>query len=269
MIRNSLILILLTILLFSCSNNDKNDDEIIVKIGHVGEYDYEIWDSMKDDFLKNNVILETVYFSDYQYLNSALDNRDIDLNVFQNYAFFVDETNRYGYNLSIISKTYIARMNMYSRVFTNIGQISMGAKIAVPKSSVNLSRALKILDSIGFVRLKEINDNNMYNYKLDDIRENYLHLDFILTEGSKIYSIMDSVDAAFVNYSYSHDFDNENIIYYDDPSKYASDTYVNLIVSRDEDEFNELYIRISESYKEKIRNKINENKLNGLIMADY
>ena len=109
----------------------------------------------------------------------------------------------------------------------------------------------------------------MYNYKLDDIRENHLHLDFILTEGSKIYSIMDSVDAALVNYSYSHDFADDNIIYYDDPSKYASDTYVNLIVSRDEDEFNELYIRISESYKEKIRNKINENKLNGLIMADY
>ena len=49
---------------------------------------------------------------------------------------------------TIIDKTYIASMDIYSQKLTNINQIPTKAQIAIPDDNINLSRALKILDSI-------------------------------------------------------------------------------------------------------------------------
>lgn len=260
-----IIMIILLFLIISCSKENKKD--ITVKLGCIGGFDIAILESLTGKLKEQNIVLDLIAFSDYSVLNKALVSKAIDLNHFQHYAYFVNETNKNDYYLSIIDKTFIADMNMYSDNLTNIGQIGLKSKIAVPEDDINLSRALKILDSIGFIRLKE-NDNKNYNYKFDDIRDNHLLLEFVPIKSVNMHSIMSKVDAAIVNYHFNFDFRNSNIIYEDDPSKYQSDMYVNVVAARLEDENNITYKTIANLYKEKVSELINAGKIEGIKIVD-
>lgn len=135
------IFIIMMLLLFaSCSKENKKD--ITVKLGCIGEFDTAILESLTGKLKEQNIILDLITFSDYSVLNKALVSKVIDLNHFQHYAYFVNETNKNDYYLSIVEKTFIADMNMYSDNLTNIGQIGLKSKIAVPEDDINLSRAL-------------------------------------------------------------------------------------------------------------------------------
>ena len=258
-----LILLLFLYLFISC--NDKIDN--VIKIGYIGEFDIKIWESLYSQLKKDNIIVELVPFSDYSMLNKALNSKYIDLNHFQHYAYFVNETNQNDYYLKIVDKTFIASMNMYSRNLTNLSQLGMHSKIAVPEDHVNFSRSLKIMEAIGFLKLNKKYDIN-HNFTTNDIIENYLKLEFIPMQANNIYSIISDVDAAIVNYNFNFDFDNENVLYYDDPSKYDSDMYVNLIVSRLEYKNSANYKIIADAYKNRIKSLLESGKLEG-INIDY
>ena len=63
--------------------------------------------------------------------NQALNDGDIDLNAFQHHAYFYNETNTKGYNLSIIGLTFISAMNIYSQKISNVNEVKRGDKIAI------------------------------------------------------------------------------------------------------------------------------------------
>ncbi|OEJ15819.1 hypothetical protein BFL38_10180 [Brachyspira hampsonii] len=255
--------VLFILLLFIVSCNSKKEN--IVKIGYIGEFDIDIWEYVSNEMKEQNIILELIQFSDYSVINKALNGRHIDLNHFQNYDYFVNETNKNDYYLSIIDKTFIASMNMYSENLTNLSQLHLHSKIAVPKDEVNLSRALKILESIGIIKLMRKNNIN-YHFTTNDIVENYLQLDFEAIDANNVYSVISSVDVAFINFNLSFDVEDANILYYDDPSKYNSDMYINLMAARLEDENNSVYKTIADSYKKRIKELVESGKLQGIII---
>ncbi|MCZ9838279.1 MetQ/NlpA family ABC transporter substrate-binding protein [Brachyspira hyodysenteriae] len=257
------LLLILFILLFIVSCNSKKEE--VVKVGYIGELDLSIWEYVSNEMKSKNITLELIQFSDYSVINKALNSGHIDLNHFQNYAYFVNATNKNDYYLSVIDKTFIASMNIYSKKLTNLSELKINSKIAIPKDSVNLSRSLKILESIGLLKLNKQNNIN-YNFTTNDIKENYLKLDFVAVEADDVYSVISLVDAAFVNLNLNFDFKDENIIYHDDPSKYDSDMYINLIAARLEDEDNTLYKNIAASYKNRIKEVVESGKLNGIII---
>ena len=115
-----LLKIFLLINIISCESPEPE----VVTIGHIGEFDYDIWRQIDEELRIENTKLELVYFQDYELLNKALDDGEIDLNSFQNYIYFVNETNKYNYDLYILGKTFVAPMNVYSNFLTNINQIS-------------------------------------------------------------------------------------------------------------------------------------------------
>ncbi|ELV05839.1 MetQ/NlpA family ABC transporter substrate-binding protein [Brachyspira hampsonii] len=255
--------VLFMLLLFVVSCNSKKEN--IVKIGYIGEFDIDIWEYVSNEMEEQNIILELIQFADYSVINKALNSGNIDLNHFQNYDYFVNETNKNDYYLTIIDKTFTASMNMYSKNLTNLSQLQMHSKIAVANDEVNFSRALKILESIGIIKLMKKNNIN-YHFTTNDIIENYLQLEFEAIDANNIYYVISSVDGAFINFNLSFDVKDANILYYDDPSKYDSDMYINLIAARLEDENNSVYKTIADSYKKRIKELVESGKLQGIII---
>ncbi|ASJ21403.1 hypothetical protein BHAMNSH16_06990 [Brachyspira hampsonii] len=254
----------LLINIISCE--DSNTE--VVKVGHIGEFDYDIWMQIDEELKIENARLELIYFEDYDILNKTLDDGDIDLNSFQNYIYFVNETNKYNYDLYVMGRTFVAPMNIYSKFLTNINQISSNAKIAVPDDEVNLSRALQILRAANIINL-ERSDKKFY--KIYNITENNLNIQFIPMDANIIYYNLDKLDAAVINYGFISGHTDYKIIYYDDVSKYSHRgmmSYANLIVCREKDKDYNLYKFITESYRQKMRKKIEGNILNGFIMID-
>ena len=240
----------------------------VVTIGHIGEFDYDIWRQIDEELRIENAKLELVYFKDYELLNKALDDGEIDLNSFQNYIYFVNETNEHNYNLYILGRTFVAPMNVYSKFLTNINQISSNAKIAIPDDEVNLSRALQVLEVANIIKLERFDDNF---YSVTNIIENNFNIQFIPMDASIIYFNMDKVDAAVINYGFISDYIDYKIIFYDDISKYSHAglmSYANLIVCREKDRNSNLYKFITESYRQKMKKNIEKNILDGLIAID-
>ncbi|MEI0566219.1 MetQ/NlpA family ABC transporter substrate-binding protein [Brachyspira pulli] len=262
----NILMILLILLLLSCSTNNKNTNKVI-EIGYIGEFDVNVWESMYTEFRNENIILNLDPFSDYSMLNEALERGDIDLNTFQHYLYFVNETNKNNYDFTIIDKTYIASMDIYSQKLTNINQMPTKAKIAIPDDNINLSRALKILASINLIKLASNGDIN-YSYTLNDIEENKLNLEIVPTKVEQIRYMMYKFTAAIINYNFASDLKDCNIIYHYDPSKYSSDMYVNLIVTRSKDDNLDIYKRIAKNYKNKLKEFVEAGKIEGLIVVD-
>ena len=164
-----------------------------------------------------------------------------------------------------MERTFVAPMNIYSKHLTNLNQITTNSKIAIPSDKINLSRALFILEKAKLITLQD-NDNNFYSgYNLI---ENNLQLEIIPMDAGEVYYSLDKVDAAIINYGFISDYQNVNTLYYDDVTIYPHHKYENLIVCREKDKLCNLYIFIAASYKQKIKAKIEANKLQGLIAVD-
>ena len=262
-----ILVVLTAIFIASCSNTNK--DSITVKIGHVGESDRAIWKPVQEKLSKEGINVELVSFADYSIPNQALNDGDIDLNAFQHHAYFYNETNTKGYNLSILGVTFISAMNIYSQKITNVSEVKRGDKVAIPNDPSNGGRALKVLQAAGLIKLK---DNAPDNPEVSDIGENPLNLDIVEVEAGSIYSLLPDVACAVINCNYALDFGlnpGVDFIFQDNPRIYDNNMYVNLIAARTEDKDNEVYKKIVDAYHSPEVEKVYAEEFKGAYLPAW
>ena len=103
--------------------------------------------------------LEVKNFTDYVSMNTAVANKEIDINAFQSYAYLVAFNDSNKDKIAPISTTYLEPMGIYSSKVKKIEEFAQGATIAIPNDGANESRALLLLQSAGLVKLKADFDN--------------------------------------------------------------------------------------------------------------
>ena len=64
---------------------------------------------------KYDLEIKTSTFGDYQIPNEALNNGDLDANIFQTISFLEQAKVKKGYKLAVIGNTFIYPMGIYSR----------------------------------------------------------------------------------------------------------------------------------------------------------
>ena len=262
-----ILVVLTAIFIASCSNTNK--DSITVKIGHVGESDRTIWKPVQEKLSKEGINVKLVSFADYSIPNQALNDGDIDLNAFQHHAYFYNETNTKGYNLSILGVTFISAMNIYSQKISNVSEVKNGDKVAIPNDPSNGGRALKVLQAAGLIKLK---DNAPDNPEVSDIGENPLNLDIVEVEAGSIYSLLPDVACAVINCNYALDFGlnpGADFIFQDNPRIYDNNMYVNLIAARTEDKDNEIYKKIADAYHSPEVEKVYAEEFKGAYLPAW
>ena len=146
----------------------------VVKLGLTGVIYEDIWNPIKEELAKEGIDLEYVQFSDYSLPNEALNAGEIDINAFQHHAYFNNDVEKNGYDITPIADTFIIAMNLYSDKVKSVDEIKDGDVIAIPDDASNGGRALKVLASAGLITLKaEAGDNptvadiDTYNVKIE------------------------------------------------------------------------------------------------------
>lgn len=233
-----------------------------VRLGIMGASDELVWDPIIEEFAAKDITIEKVFFTDYTQPNAALHNGDIDLNSFQHYTYLNNEIATFGYDITAIGDTLITALNLYSRKITSVDEIKEGDKIAIPNDTVNENRALNVIQSTGLITL----DPNAVNATPSDIIENPLNLEFVEVDASQTPSLLPDVAAAIINGGYAIDAGlspREDSIYFDDPSFYKTNAYVNIIAARTEDKDNELYAAIVKAYQSDRTKEIYANDFQG------
>lgn len=98
--------------------------------------------------------LEVKNFTDYVAMNTAVANKEVDLNAFQSYAYLVAFNAANKDKIAPVSTTYLEPMGIYSSKIKKVEEFAQGATVAIPNDGANESRALLLLQSAGLIKLK-------------------------------------------------------------------------------------------------------------------
>jgi D-methionine transport system substrate-binding protein len=151
---------------------------------------------------KAGLKLEIKEFTDYVLPNTALQEGELDANLYQNQPYLDDFNKSKGTDLVSVVKPYLPPMGVYSHRIKDVEQLADGATVAVPNDITNEGRALKLLAAGGVIRLKAGAGTDA---SPRDVTDNPRHLRFKELEAAQLPRSLDDVDAAVVNNNYAQD----------------------------------------------------------------
>jgi D-methionine transport system permease protein len=102
---------------------------------------------------KYHLNLDLVVFNDYVQPNIALNNGDINANIFQHVPYLDAQIKTRGFKISPIAKTFVYPMGFYSRKIHHLSQLKEDAIVAIPNDPSNEGRALLLLQKAHLISL--------------------------------------------------------------------------------------------------------------------
>lgn len=191
--------------------------------------------------------VELVTFSDYVMPNEALQQGDIDVNVFQNRPFLDVQAKERGYHFAILGNTFVYPLAGYSRKIKTIGELANGSTIIIPNDPTNGGRALLLLQSAGLLQLR---DGVGLLPTVNDIAGNPKQLKILELEAPQLPRALDDkkVDIAIINNTFASQAGlvakRDGLFVENEHSP-----YVNIIVCRQGDSTQDNLRRFAQAYE--------------------
>ncbi len=222
---------------------DKSDE---VTIGTT-EGGADFWPILQKLAEQNDIKIKVVNFADYAQPNPALAQGQTDLNLFQHLQFLASYNVAANQNLTPIGSTVVVPLGLYSKRYTDVSQIPVGADVAVPNDPTNQARALLVLQQAGLVKLR---GGGSTVSTPADVETQASKVRVVPISAQQTVTSLPSVAAAVINNGFAMDanIDPSSAIYNDDPNSPAAEPYINAFVSRAQDKDNPTYLKIVELY---------------------
>ncbi|MUK88592.1 hypothetical protein GMD78_09335 [Ornithinibacillus sp. L9] len=167
-------------------------------------------------------------FTDYIQPNNALDNGDLDANLFQHKIYYEAFAKEHGMELSEVIIVPTAPMGLYSNKFDSVDAIEDGSKITIANDPTNLARTLIMLQDEGLIKISEEVDPLKASVK--DIVENPKNIQFEEVEAGQLPRLVESEDASAVpgNFALAADMNLLDALALEDmPDDYRNRVVVN------------------------------------------
>lgn len=210
------------------AQNSKKDLKVGVCAGPYGDMFKE---AIQPELEKLGYTVKIVEFSDYVQPNTALAEKEIDLNMFQHSTYLKQFSKDHNLKLSYITEIPTAAMGVFSNKFKTIDEVKSGATVAIPNDETNLARALRVLVQTGIIKLDPKVD--AAKATVDNISENPKKLKFQEVSAEILPSVLDSTDLAVINgnYAIGAGLKLSDAVY----NEKLADGYYNVIAVRTED----------------------------------
>lgn len=244
----------------------KDGETRVVKLGLTGVIYEDIWNPIKEKLAGEGIDLQYVQFFDFSLPNAALDAGEIDINAFQHHAYFNNDTEKNGYDLTAIGDTFIIAMNIYSDQIQSIDELKDGDTVAIPDDASNGGRALKVLESAGII---EIDPDAGANPTVSDITNYKVQVDITELGASTIPSVIPDFTIAVVNGNYALDYgiDPSTAIFKE--SEYDDDSYFCLIAVKSGNADDPVYQEIVKLFQSEETKQIFEDKFGGYFVPAW
>ncbi|MFT4413935.1 MetQ/NlpA family ABC transporter substrate-binding protein [Fredinandcohnia humi] len=168
-----------------------------IKIGATaGPYSDMVKKAIQPGLEKLGYTVELVEFSDYIQPNKALDNGDIDANLFQHTIYLENFEKENNMDLTALLTVPTAPMGIYSNVYKSLDEVKDGSTVTLPNDPTNAARALNTLRDAGLITINESADPLKVSEK--DIVENKKNLKFQPIEAGQLPRSVESADLAAV-----------------------------------------------------------------------
>lgn len=177
------------------SGNDK-----VITIGATPSPHAEILNDVVKGLLeKEGYTLDVKVFNDYILPNKALSEETLDANYFQHSPYLEEYNAKNKTDLTYSVKVHIEPMGVYSDKVKNISDVKEGGIVAVPNDPTNESRALKVLEKEGLIKLAK--DKELLNK--NDIIENNKKLEIKELAAEQLPTALKDVDLDVINSNYA------------------------------------------------------------------
>ncbi|WP_280236685.1 MetQ/NlpA family ABC transporter substrate-binding protein [Nocardia cyriacigeorgica] len=224
----------------ACGSDSSSGD--VVRIGTTeDDHAWEVFEEKAEDA---GITLDIVTFSDYSQPNSALSQRQIDVNLFQHLQFLGQYNVANDDDLTPIGATQIVPLGLYSKKHDALTAIPKGASIAIPNDPTNQARALFVLQSAGLLKLT----GGGGQPTPADVDAGASTVQVTPVDAAQTALSLASVDGSIINNTYLEraGIDPKSALYKDDPASPGAEPYINAFVTRAADKTNPTYLKLVE-----------------------
>lgn len=250
----------------STTTNSKSSNTELktVKVTSVGS-DAEIWrhiaeiDQAKTAGLK----IEVEELNGGVPLNQAVAEGSVDANAFQSIGYLQGFNESNSSKLTPIGTTYIEPMGLYSKKVKSLNDLPNGAKIAIPDNLYNTTRALRLLETAGLIKLSA--DFKEGTGTPSDIVENKKNFEFLFIDDTTSVRVLDDADLIAIGNTIALE-DGLNVLkdaLFYEKSDASTITSINVIVVKSGNESNEDYKKLVELYHDADVQKFISDKFQG------
>ncbi|MCM3714833.1 MetQ/NlpA family ABC transporter substrate-binding protein [Alkalihalobacillus oceani] len=225
----------------------------------------QILEKVQELAAEQGLEIELSVFTEYVMPNVALDEGNLDLNVFQHKPYLEDFKEDRNLDLTDVATAVNFPMGIYSTELADVSELQEGDTLGLPNDPTNGARSLMLFEAAGLIKLDpEAGSSAM----VSDIIENPKNLEFIELEASQIPRQLDELAAAAINTNFAieHGYvPTEDSIFIE-----ASDSpWVNLIVTRTENKDDPVVQKFIEIYQSDEVKQFIEEEFAGSVVASW
>ena len=271
-ITKSLLALSAVVALAACSNqttsnsttsNSKSELKT-VKVASVGS-DAEIWRHIAetDQAKKAGLKIEVEELNGGVPLNQAVAEGSVDANAFQSIGYLQGFNESNSSKLTPIGTTYIEPMGLYSKKVKALNDLPNGAKIAIPDNPYNTTRALRLLETAGLIKLPV--DFKEGTGTPSDIVENKKNFEFLLIDDTTSIRVLDDADLIAIGNTIALEGGLnvlKDALFYEKADE-STITSINVIVVKSGNESNDDYKKLVDLYHDADVQKFISDKFQG------
>ncbi|PXW22868.1 D-methionine transport system substrate-binding protein [Paraburkholderia caballeronis] len=180
---------------FASAAND--DAQRTLRIGFVpGPYADEFREGVEPQLVRKGYKIKYVEFRTGLEANQAVYSGEIAADVMQHEVYLKSYNDRNGTDLVGVVQVPTPPMGLYSTKHRTLADVKSGATVAVPNDPVNLERALKILQRIGWIRIRP--NPNPVDVTERDLIANPAGIRIVPLENAQAPRALDDVDYAAI-----------------------------------------------------------------------
>ncbi|AMA74042.1 MULTISPECIES: MetQ/NlpA family ABC transporter substrate-binding protein [Aneurinibacillus] len=260
------VVLLLTVGLLAACGGEGNGKKIVVGASSVPHA--EILKFVQDKLKEQGVEMEVKEFTDYVLPNTALEEKQLDANYFQTIPYLEDFNKKHGTHIKALDGIHLEPMGLYPGK-EKAPEPKQGAVVAIPDDVSNGARALKLLESKGWIKLtpgKELN-----SLTKQDIIQNPKKIKITEMQASMLPRAINEVDYAVINGNYAMEggltFDQALAV--ENKDSEAAKTFANIIAVREGDENREEIKKLIQVLKSDDVKKFIEEKYKGAVIPVF
>ena len=247
----------------STTSNSKSELKT-VKVASVGS-DAEIWRHIAetDQAKKAGLKIEVEELNGGVPLNQAVAEGSVDANAFQSIGYLQGFNESNSSKLTPIGTTYIEPMGLYSKKVKSLNDLPNGAKIAIPDNPYNTTRALRLLETAGLIKLSA--DFKEGTGTPSDIVENKKNFEFLLIDDTTSVRVLDDVDLIAIGNTIALEGGLnvlKDALFYEKADA-STITSINVIVVKSGNESNDDYKKLVDLYHDADVQKFISDKFQG------
>lgn len=174
-------------------------EKIVVAFGP-STYSEQFTNFIQPMLEKQGYEIEPKVFSHNIQINRSMKDGEIDASIFQSIAYMEDTNRLLGMDMVKLVDTASAPQSLRSEKYSSLDAIADGMVITVPNDPVNAERAARILEDLGWVKIKEGVDPVKFSVK--DIEKGQYDLVIKEVDPAQALRSLSDVDFAVINGNY-------------------------------------------------------------------